>query len=427
MAQRVMTTGGYPVKLPDADEIASDITGDVMSREISINQLTGMSSAVSDVIHAKSPKDIRDAAGIQESQIAVKGDPGPENVLSVGEVETLSPGEEAKVTITGGSPEQVVNFWLPQAEADRITLSAGEVQTLPYGEPASADISGKHPDYQVNFAIPSGKNAGDVSLSAGSVEMLPNGSDPKVVVEGNYPDFTISIKIPSAADGVTPENPSITAGAVTTLQAGSNASAKVSGTYPDFKVDFGIPAGQPAATNKFIAGTVTTLAAGAKATAEITGQAPNFVVNFGIPIGSAGTNATTTANATATTPGLMSATDKAKIDTFNAPAFNVVASGGRPVGTAFTIDANKNARVSYTISYTLSATLTIGQTIQIVASVDGKEVARMADGILLGLAGNLQKTKSFSFDVPAGKSVLLTKTGTSSIVATVVSGQEVLY
>ncbi|MEN4544898.1 hypothetical protein [Pantoea agglomerans] len=77
MAQRVMTTGGYPVKLPDADEIASDITGDVMSREISINQLTGMSSAVSDVIHAKSPKDIRDAAGIQESQIAVKGDTGP--------------------------------------------------------------------------------------------------------------------------------------------------------------------------------------------------------------------------------------------------------------------------------------------------------------------------------------------------------------
>lgn len=76
MAQRVMTTGGYPVKLPDADEIASDITGDVMSREISINQLTGMSSAVSDVIHAKSPKDIRDAAGIQESQIAVKGDAG---------------------------------------------------------------------------------------------------------------------------------------------------------------------------------------------------------------------------------------------------------------------------------------------------------------------------------------------------------------
>lgn len=76
MAQRVMTTGGYPIKLPDAEEIASDVTGDVMGRKISINQLTGMSDTVNDVLHAKTPKDVRDAAGIQESQIAVKGDPG---------------------------------------------------------------------------------------------------------------------------------------------------------------------------------------------------------------------------------------------------------------------------------------------------------------------------------------------------------------
>lgn len=255
MAQRVMTTGGYPVKLPDADEIASDITGDVMSRKVSVKQLTGMSDAVSDVIHAKSPKDIRDAAGIQESQIAVKGDPG--------------------------------------------------------------------------------KSAYEIAVQDG--------------FEGSETEWLASLKGSDGKDGVNGTN------------------------------------------------------------------------------GKDGANATTTASATSTTPGLMSATDKAKLDTFNAPAFNVVASGGRPVGTAFTIDANKNARVSYTISYSLSATLTIGQTIQIVASVDGKEVARMADGILLGLAGNLQKTKSFSFDVPAGRSVLLTKTGTSSIVATVVSGQEVLY
>lgn len=430
MAQRVMTTGGYPIKLPDAEEIASDVTGDVMGRKISINQLTGMSDAVSDVLHAKTPKDIRDAAGIQESQIAVKGDPGPENVLSVGDVETLPPGEEAKVTITGDSPEQVVNFWLPQAEADSITLSAGEVQTLPYGESASAEITGNHPDYQVNFAIPSGKNADDVSLSAGSIEMLPNGAAPQLVVEGEYPDFTISIKIPSPSDGKAPDNPNITAGTVKTLQAGSNATAQISGTYPNFKVDLGIPAGQAAEAIKLTAGTVSTVSSGSKATVEITGQAPNFVVNFGIPAGASGTNATTTANATVTTPGLMSGDDKKKLDGLSvtpAPVFNVVASGGRPVGTAFTIDANKNARASYTISYTLIATLTIGQTIQIVATVDGKEVARMADGILLGLAGNLQKTKSFSFDVPAGKSVLLTKAGTSSIVATVISGQEVLY
>lgn len=110
MAQRVMTTGGYPVKLPDADEIASDITGDVMGRKVSINQLTGMSDAVSDVIHAKTPKDIRDAAGIQESQIAVKGDTGPAG-LSVYE-QAVSDGnfdgtfEEFLASLRGDKGEQ---------------------------------------------------------------------------------------------------------------------------------------------------------------------------------------------------------------------------------------------------------------------------------------------------------------------------------
>lgn len=223
---------------------------------------------------------------------------------------------------------------------------------------------------------------------------------------------------------------SIAIGEVVTLDPSAKATASVSDDYPNYKVNFGIPqgaAGTSAQPPSFSTGSVTTLTAGSAATVKISGAYPNLKLDFGIPSGAAGTNATTTASATPTASGLMSSTDKAKLDTFNASAFNVVASGGRPVGTAFTIDANKNARVSYTISYSLTATLTLGQTLQIVATVDGKEVARMADGILLGLAGNLQKTKSFSFDVPAGKSVLLTKTGTSSIVATVVSGQEVLY
>ncbi|WP_432372813.1 hypothetical protein ACRPHP_07245 [Pantoea allii] len=223
---------------------------------------------------------------------------------------------------------------------------------------------------------------------------------------------------------------SIAIGEVVTLDSSSKATASITGDYPNYKVNFGIPqgaAGTSAQPPSFSIGTVTTLTAGSAATVKVSGAYPNLKLDFGIPSGAAGTNATATSAATPTSSGLMSSTDKAKLDTFNAPAFNVVASGGRPVGTAYTVDANRNARVSYTISYTLTATLTVGQTLQIVATVDGKEVARMADGILLGLAGNLQKTKSFSFDVPAGKSVLLTKTGTSSITATVISGQEVLY
>ncbi|WP_313677129.1 hypothetical protein [Pantoea vagans] len=337
MAQRVMTTGGYPIKLPDAEEIASDVTGDVMGRKISINQLAGMSDTVNDVLHAKTPKDIRDAAGIQESQIAVKGDTGPAGPSAY---------ELAVKDGFEGSEEE----WLESLHG-----SDGKD-----GQNGKDGVDGKDGS--------DGRDAVDGKDGKDGKDGL-NGSNGKDGVNGKSA-YELAV-----------------AGGYTGTQTQWLSSLKGS----DGKDGFNGTNGKDGSNGKD------------------------------------GVNATTTASATSTTPGLMSATDKAKLDTFNSPVFNVIASGGRPVGTAFTIDANKNARASYTISYTLTATLTIGQAIQIVATVDGKEVARMADGILLGLAGNLQKTKSFSFDVPAGKSVLLTKTGTSSIVATVVSGQEVLY
>lgn len=134
----------------------------------------------------------------------------------------------------------------------------------------------------------------------------------------------------------------------------------------------------------------------------------------------------TTANATSLASGLMSNTDKIMLDRINSPVTTAVASGGRQVGSAFTVSITRNAFVSYTFSYALTATLTLGHNVLVVATVDGVEVARMADGILLGLAGTLQKTKGFSFMVPANKAVLFTKTGTAGITVTVISGQETL-
>ncbi|MEI7177117.1 hypothetical protein [Pectobacterium carotovorum] len=142
--------------------------------------------------------------------------------------------------------------------------------------------------------------------------------------------------------------------------------------------------------------------------------------------GADGQNATTTANATTSTNGLMSSTDKTKLDGIQAQSATVVVSGGRPIGTAFTVHASRNARVTYSIGYALSATLAVGQTVQIVATVDGSEVARISDAVLLGLAGTLNKNESISFFVPAGKQVLLTKSGTAAVVVTVASGQETL-
>lgn len=184
--------------------------------------------------------------------------------------------------------------------------------------------------------------------------------------------------------------------------------------------------GDPGATPTITPGTITTLSSGSSATASITGTTPNLVLNLGIPAGAAGANATTTATATTASNGLMSSTDKTKLDAINTPLASVVASGGRAIGTAFTVSSTRNAWVVYSLNYTLTATLAIGQTVQVVATVDGSEVARVNDGILLGLAGSLNRTESMSFFVPAGKPVLFTKTGTSGVTVTVVSGQETL-
>lgn len=142
--------------------------------------------------------------------------------------------------------------------------------------------------------------------------------------------------------------------------------------------------------------------------------------------GTNGTNATTTAPATQNASGLMSAADKTKLDSINSPTATPVSSGGRPIGTPFTVHATRNAWVTYTLGYSLTATLALGQSMQVVATVDGAEVSRLSDGILLGLAGTLNRNETMSFFVPAGKQVLFTKTGSAGITVAVTSGQETL-
>ncbi|MFW5410770.1 hypothetical protein B7L51_019410 [Pectobacterium brasiliense] len=135
---------------------------------------------------------------------------------------------------------------------------------------------------------------------------------------------------------------------------------------------------------------------------------------------------TTYGNATQSAAGLMSSTDKTKLDGISASSSSAISAGGRAVGSAFTVSATRNAMCSYTMEYALTATLALGQNITLVATVDGIEVARFADAILLGLAGVLTKSTCLSFFVPAGKQVLFTKTGTAAVTATVKSGQEIL-
>lgn len=210
-----------------------------------------------------------------------------------------------------------------------------------------------------------------------------------------------------------------------TVNSGS-AAATITGTPPNQVLNLTLPPGTNGTTPTFVIGTVSTLSPGSSATASVTGTAPNYNLNLGIP---AGVNATTTATATTSANGLMSATDKTKLDGLSpvvAPTSTAIASGVRVMGTAFTVSATRNAWVTYCLGYTLTATLALGQNVQVVASVDGAEVGRLSDAILLGLAGTLNRNETMSFFVPAGKQVLFTKTGTAAITVTVVSGQETL-
>lgn len=79
-----------------------------------------------------------DAGGTWSSWVTVnKGDPGPANTLTIGTVTTGEPGTQASATITGESPNQVLNFTIPRGNAGSgaavgsISLFAGA--TIPEG------------------------------------------------------------------------------------------------------------------------------------------------------------------------------------------------------------------------------------------------------------------------------------------------------
>jgi hypothetical protein len=85
------------------------------------------------------------------------GTQGPANELTIGTVETGEFGDPAEVTITGESPEQVLNFVLPpgqQGPANELTV--GTVTTGAPGTEAEVSITGTSPDQTISFVLPRG-------------------------------------------------------------------------------------------------------------------------------------------------------------------------------------------------------------------------------------------------------------------------------
>jgi hypothetical protein len=95
--------------------------------------------------------------GTEWQPLGTVGPAGPANDLTIGTVETGEFGDPAEVTITGDSPEQVLNFVLPPGEqGPATTLTVGTVTTTDPGEDAEVEITGTSPDQTINFVLPRG-------------------------------------------------------------------------------------------------------------------------------------------------------------------------------------------------------------------------------------------------------------------------------
>ena len=95
---------------------------------------------------------------------------GTTPTLTIGTVTTGAPGTEANASITGTSPNFALNLTIPQgevgpqgepgpagADAEPITLTIGTVTTGAPGTEASASITGTSPNFVLNLTIPQGE------------------------------------------------------------------------------------------------------------------------------------------------------------------------------------------------------------------------------------------------------------------------------
>jgi hypothetical protein len=107
-----------------------------------------------------------------------QGVPGLANVLSIGTVTTLAAGASASATISGVSPNQILNLKIPQGvkgdKGDPNVLTVGLVTTLTEGQAATATITGTAPSQILNLGIPRGYGVRPAGLTGDLLVKLSN-------------------------------------------------------------------------------------------------------------------------------------------------------------------------------------------------------------------------------------------------------------
>ena len=129
---------------------------------------------------------ITDEDGTTTAQVldGTNGQNGQNNTLTIG---TVTTGVNPSATITGDSPNQVLNLVLPKGDTGATgqagtdgttpTVTVGTTTTLPAGSPATVTQGGTATNVILNFGIPRGSNSNALSVPT-IVDELPETGDP---------------------------------------------------------------------------------------------------------------------------------------------------------------------------------------------------------------------------------------------------------
>lgn len=290
-----------------------------------------------------------------------KGDPstvpGPANVLTVASTTTGAPGTQAQVTVSGTSPSQSLAFTIPRgdtgAPGPAPTLAAGTVSKIAAGgTPTAAVRSTGAGAYAIDLGLVTGNTGPANTLSVGTVT---SGATPSATITGTAPSQTLNLVLPKGDKGdVGPTGNAYTITNVTTstdlntlTQTGvyNVPSSGVSITNPPpagaaeaFLIEVWAP--DAALSNAFVYQRVTyqarqdmwlrrMLNGGWSAWQQI----PNM----------AGVKAavSTSPVVTTTTNGVMSATDKTKLDAYPSTPAQIAAATSSANGLMAAADKSK--------------------------------------------------------------------------------------
>lgn len=177
-----------------------------------------------------------------------RGEPGPQGIqgpvgpsvnLSIGEV---TDGDSASATITGTSPNLVLNLTLPKGEKGDPGVEGPQG---PKGDQGEQGVQGEQG--------PKGEQ-GDVGPAPNfSIGEIEEGDIANVTIDGSSPNYTLNFTLPKGDKGDKGETgdvgPSVNL-TIGTVQKGDNANATISGTSPNYSLNLTLPKGDKGDTGE---------------------------------------------------------------------------------------------------------------------------------------------------------------------------------